>query len=808
MVGLSVLRHIGKGFVLLAVLFLPAARTSGQQAPASATLVPDHVTLAIPAPKGDVNGFLRVMVNGVELGNVTLRASPLTVGDAYAFVQFPDTGSDLIRLNDKKLQCETGKDCVVPYKVYDAWATGTYQGTIDAYTLQDKIGTTPISAVRAVAAFRPIITSDAMHDGRIAFDATNDNSFLLSVQNPAGSPPHKILLSGEPVEPICPMPGGGPGAPISFAPTEFQLEPGATQTVIATVAACLTAGTHLLILKTANGDEPGSWTETVISVSKYAPAAARQLSLFAFVIFGAITSVLLNNIFPINRAKNGLRNDLQRVDEVLRQSANAGPGLIDGLSAEAMRLRLSLRRIHAYDATKQAALQEAQRSVAMLVAAATQTQRISQIRSKVDGATLSIATHAVIRSKLLDAEEALLTGNSSAATDRLNEAQAKLSEAIGDLTQSALRAQLTTELPELLRERGSPLGTQGKGTQTEVPPALGNKTAAAMASVLEQPDGRHPRIKAVIEQLQQDNRDLQKLSSQELLDIERDFYVADVWTRSVEPKLEAFKDPSLDARRPALVNLSDALLDCILRNPKSDHVQLLLDLMRSDLTPDEVAGALARGEARIDCDPRPKYLESVNIAFVFTNPFLNDVPAARRLLTYSWSISDNTAPPADVDRFRHYFRQPMLGWRFLQRRPSPASGRPASPGVQRATPKGAEIHTIAVSVGIPFAIDKEAYALPARELTLRRTPGVWWKVEPTELASFAVTTAIAVVTAFGAHYASSLPNVITWSDWLSSFMLGFGLDQLRDTVTTQTVVAPAGPAVQPAMSPAAPTAPR
>jgi hypothetical protein len=57
---------------------------------------------------------------------------------------------------------------------------------------------------------------------------------------------------------------------------------------------------------------------------------------------------------------------------------------------------------------------------------------------------------------------------------------------------------------------------------------------------------------------------------------------------------------------------------------------------------------------------------------------------------------------------------------------------------------------------------------------------------PIELASFAVTTAIAVVTAFGAHYGSSFPNVIGWSDALSSFMFGFGLDQLRNTV------APAG----------------
>jgi hypothetical protein len=102
---------------------------------------------------------------------------------------------------------------------------------------------------------------------------------------------------------------------------------------------------------------------------------------------------------------------------------------------------------------------------------------------------------------------------------------------------------------------------------------------------------------------------------------------------------------------------------------------------------------------------------------------------------------------------------------------------------------------------VPFAADT-ALAHPPQVspqvVTPRSTTGAWWKVEPMELASFSVTTAIAVVTAFGAHFASSLPNVITWSDWLSSFMLGFGLDQLRDTVGTPTVTTPAAPAVPPA----------
>jgi hypothetical protein len=122
--NLSLRRSAGRGLALLAILLVPAASTSAQPTSVSATLVPDHATLAIPVPKGQTDGLLQVTLNGVEPRNVTLRASPLTVGDSYAFVRFPDSGSDLIRLDNEKLQCEAGKDCTVHYEVYGAWAAG------------------------------------------------------------------------------------------------------------------------------------------------------------------------------------------------------------------------------------------------------------------------------------------------------------------------------------------------------------------------------------------------------------------------------------------------------------------------------------------------------------------------------------------------------------------------------------------------------------------------------------------------------------------------------------------------------------
>jgi hypothetical protein len=120
---------------------------------------------------------------------------------------------------------------------------------------------------------------------------------------------------------------------------------------------------------------------------------------------------------------------------------------------EAARLRRSLQRIHFYDASKTADTQEAQRGVAAVVAAAALAQRISLMRSKVDGATMSIATHAMIAGKIRDAEEALVAGDAAGASDRLTEAQAKLTDASSDLTQAILRKSLAADLPRLIRER-------------------------------------------------------------------------------------------------------------------------------------------------------------------------------------------------------------------------------------------------------------------------------------------------------------------------------------------------------------------
>ena len=252
------------------------------------------------------------------------------------------------------------------------------------------------------------------------------------------------------------------------------------------------------------------------------------------------------------------------------------------------------------------------------------------------------------------------------------------------------------------------------------------------------------------------------------------FTSPDIWTKCAEPRLLA--DPT------RFQELADTLLDALLRNAKSEQVQILLDLMRSETTPQEIAASLARGEAWVECDPRPRALQSVDIEFALTHPALQSAPAARRLLIFDWNTGDETSPPPNVHRFSHYFRAPATKW--WAKIPPPAS------------------YDVTVAVRVPFSNRTEAFGFAT--VATPRTDAInarrW---EPMELASFGITTAIAVVTAFGTQYASSLPDEIR----LASLPVSLHASPSGLTNFTPSTISPASAPIAPAPQPSGGNAP-
>jgi hypothetical protein len=452
--------------------------------------------------------------------------------------------------------------------------------------------------------------------------------------------------------------------------------------------------------------------------------------------------------------------------------------------------------------------------VVALIAAATLAQRVGVIRSKAENELLSITTYLEIRGKLRDAEEALILGDAAAAGDRLAAAQNSLDKAMSDVEQKNLRDMLAQNLETFFQDHGKaaqePTETVAavapQSGSTSAPGSAANPLAGSTAAgialkrrKLDQPTDRDPWIMALVDQLNRDIDDLRGPPAQEVLDIERDWYVAYIWAEYVEWRLKVLADPQLSGRLSDMQELARELLKFLKANPKSEHVAVLLDLLRNDVTLADIRAALKADEMRIDCNTRPQYYESVQIAFTFISPRLADVPAATRLLSYAWEIDDETTPPPEVDRFRHYFR-PRKPARRLPTitLKQPFINRPKAPDAT-ATP-----YNVKVTVSLPFGDPTLTVPLRPQPIVPRYRDVSGW-FEPMELASFCVTAAIAVVTAFGAQYATSIPNVVTWSDWLTAFMLGFGLDQMRDTVSGASATGAAASTVP--ATPAAPAAP-
>jgi hypothetical protein len=148
-----------------------------------------------------------------------------------------------------------------------------------------------------------------MHGDRFVVDATTRREFLLAVHSPQGARPGEFVLtsSGDP-SPAC-----NP-APLTFSPARFHLEPGGSQTVIATVQNCVQTGEHYLVLH-IGGTDDGGGLDTVVDATVH--PAGRTWTLLLYVIFGSLVSVMLNNIFPVSRARTALRSSLRQVSDTL-----------------------------------------------------------------------------------------------------------------------------------------------------------------------------------------------------------------------------------------------------------------------------------------------------------------------------------------------------------------------------------------------------------------------------------------------------------------------------------------------------------
>src|SRR5262249_31000903 len=127
-----------------------------------------------------------------------------------------------------------------------------------------------------------------------------------------------------------------------------------------------------------------------------------------------------------------------------------------------------------------------------------------------------------------EAEELLVEADATSATLKLSEVQRLRAEAANAAEQAALAGTLRVGIQKLIDERPNPPGAN-----------LGLPEHAVHGA---HRIVRNSQIQGLVTKLEKELKDLDKKTSQELLDIERDFYIADAWTEYVEPALEREPD--------------------------------------------------------------------------------------------------------------------------------------------------------------------------------------------------------------------------------------------------------------------------
>jgi hypothetical protein len=455
-------------------------------------------------------------------------------------------------------------------------------------------------------------------------------------------------------------------------------------------------------------------------------------------------SVALNNAFPLSRARMDRFGDLRTIDARIRGMSSIDPELRGSLFSESRRVWLLTDTINFWNSRKSAILNEATQAIDALKKLLDLAAGINGLRSEAQSAAIPIRTLLAIDAQLRLSEDALIQLDAVSASAPITAAKALLSASAN--SQTTLAAALAADIGRLLAERpngGDPI------------PGGGRDSAARGVSLKKAIDaGRPPSIAQRVLQLEVDLPTLAAASFEDLLKIERDYYIANAWTDDVEFAVRA--DPT---RYQGVLELFLGQLEAA---PAADRTQLLIALLRASIGPKQIEDALANARAQIIANPMPRFLDLEEYAFEFMDPALKSVSAARSLPCYKWEFDDRTIPPDDGDRCKHFFLPESAGarlMRFLFR-------------------KGPKRHHVQVTVSMPNLSSKTHTF--KKTLEMRDPHDHVSSLTAMQIITFAITTGTAVLAAFGAQYASAIPTDIDWGVSVTALLFGFGIDQVRD----------------------------
>ena len=708
--------------------------------PVQVSSIPPEVILHRPGE--EKSGWLLIAADDNDSwADLVLSAGPLALGNNHAFMRFaaaPEEAS--LNLGDARAGCQPKQDCRIQYIVHGVTAHGTYSGTFDLTGACGSVGTATVKVLLDAPVFQPALSGESLKNGQVDADVTNARMFSIVVAAPDTDPDRTYGVTGSATRVerpgLLPVSSGtcmqldpSGASSLQFSPSQFELDGGQSRTIEVRVPDCLATGTYEGVIRVADTSNPALQKDWSLTVHKALPAEERRLGMLAWVVLGAFVSVLINNIFPISRARQDRFDQLREIHKSLKGFNSIGPGLMTALVSDTRRLWLLIDGISIFNPRKDTALTSATQALQDLAKRVELAGKINRQYTDANLGELPIRIGLTINQQLRDAEDALADNDVSSAAAHLDSASQLIRV---EPALASLIADLKKDIGKLLTDHPDD----------------------------DVPTDRPLEIQNRIEQLGEDAKVLDTMSLREVLAVERDFYIADVWTDVVE-FAEDLNHLNLDPiRGPLLRNLIAA--------PTSAVTQRIVALIQAGISPLDLEEALEQSTVHIECDEKPRYLDLVDFSFVLTRPALRSVPATSGLLEYQWRFDDNTTSPDAGASCKHFFLPPSrakwswiwLSWLFKT-------------GPQE------HVRKVTVTVRVPEWGKSREFA---RELTLQPRDGSAG-VTAMQAATFFITTAMAVLAAFGAQYSGVLPIAVDWSAGVTAFMFGFGIDQLRDRTT-------------------------
>ncbi len=748
-------------------------------------LEPSGDTLPVNPPAISASGSVKMTFQSIAPQDVNLRILALRQTDPAPRIAWGPTKIEQRTLPLARF-CVDSSPCILPFTVLHVAAAGAEDLRIEAHnSLTDApLGAADLRIVREKPPIRAELTGDGVGAEAIVLSLLRTRNFTFHLKNPDNG------------EAIVPVIGAGlpdcPGLPkhkiMSFLPIDASLEPGAETTVLATVDGCI-SGRLDRTLRITDQNEAGA----EIFARRLIIDPASPVSIFVqwlpscticYVLLGAVASIMLNNFFPFQRSRRTLQQYLVQAEAALNDCANLSTGLNDALASQIASCREALSTSSWFAPSKTRLILDVQATITALDATLKVASKLDHYRmtllSKQD--FLSTLSCTIIDARLLDAEDALLAGDLEAAGIAIADAKKRFDAIFADSEQVALRVDLNKRLHEITNELRVLAVPTKPGLDPDIhhialrlakattPLANGAMAGQAQAHDTTAKPAQHsaPDNIAHAAQASPDNMEQtfhavpDTATVDELLTIERDIFVIETWFSLIETRLRQHRGrfwPFWEHIRRALVMA-----------PKCTKTRMMLGLIRADTTPQEIMESLHNYGARIECANSPYYYITNNYRAILNDPLLTCIQDVRHFIDYTWSFGTAGIVRSRTFQCRYFFKPRRLAVR--------------------------RDWFVNVSMEVPFADGK--VKVPARQVYPRKVRGEW-AYTIGEGVSFCVFTLAAIASAYLTKYGSepvAAVNALPLQDMVTAILYGFGIDQLRDTLTNQasTRLAPAASA--------------